>query len=206
MNIKIPLDLGFCDVFTGDCSGERTPTGAVRMGLRPGPHRPRGESGIGARTVFTATSDRVDGLPREHDDNGESANVTGNRGGRRVRPGPLHLRVVRETGTCWSVRRARGNPQPADGPAEQPGTLDAFGQRAVRRLRARCTQRRGGSGAEGTVATPTGLSEVGSVRHQDRGLGQPGQRDLVPRVRGRATGVESEKRHRPPRRKARRAM
>ena len=79
MNLKIPLDLRFCQVFTGVCSGERTPTGAVRMGLRPGPHRPRGESGIGAWTVFTATSDRVGGLPREHDDNDESANVTGNR-------------------------------------------------------------------------------------------------------------------------------
>ncbi len=87
MNLKIPLDQGLCGVFTDARSGERTPTGAVRRGLRPSPHRSRGESGFGARTVFTATSDRAVGLLREAGGNDESATVTGNRGGRRVRPG-----------------------------------------------------------------------------------------------------------------------
>ncbi len=43
-----------------------------------------------------------------------------------------------------------------------------------------CGQRSRGRGAEGTGATPTGPSEVGSDWRQDRGLGQPGQRETVP--------------------------
>ncbi len=141
---KYHLTRGYCGVFTDARSGERTPTGAVRRGLRPSPHRSRGESGIGARTVFTATSDRAVGLLREDEGNDESANVTGDRGGRRVRPGRRHLRVAAETETCWIVRRARGNPQPASGSARRPGTLGAFGRRVICRLRVawcvtRCT-------------------------------------------------------------------
>jgi hypothetical protein len=81
VNLKIPLDQAFSGVFTDARSGERTPTGAVRRGLRPSPHRSRGESGIGTRTVFTATSDRAAGLLREHGSNDESATVTGDRAG-----------------------------------------------------------------------------------------------------------------------------
>ena len=136
MNSKIPLDLGFCEVFTDARSGERTPTGAVRRGLRPSPHRSRGESGIGARTVFTATSDRAVGLPREDESNDESANAAGDRGGRRVRPGRRRLRVAAETETCWSVRRARGNLQSEGATARRPGTLGAFGRRVTCRPRA----------------------------------------------------------------------
>jgi hypothetical protein len=84
---EIPLDQAFCVVFTDVRSGERTPTGAVRRGLRPSPHRSRGESGIGAWTVFTATSDRAVGLLREVDGNDESATATGDRSGSRIRPG-----------------------------------------------------------------------------------------------------------------------
>jgi len=108
----------------------RRPGGEDRASARLA--SPARSSGIGTRTVFTATSDRAVGLLREVGGNDESANVTGNRGERRVRPGRHHLRVVAETETCWIVRRARGNPQPASGAARQPGTLDAFGRTSVR--------------------------------------------------------------------------
>ena len=42
MFFERPLDQGLCDVFTDARSGQRTPTGAVRRGLRPSPHRRRG--------------------------------------------------------------------------------------------------------------------------------------------------------------------
>jgi hypothetical protein len=42
VNLELPLDQVFSDVFTDARSGERTPTGAVRRGLRPSPHRSRG--------------------------------------------------------------------------------------------------------------------------------------------------------------------
>ncbi len=175
MNLKIPLDLGFSDVFTDARSGERTPTGAVRRGLRPSPHRSRGGSGLGARTVFTATSDRAVGLLREDGSNAESANVTGNRGGRRVRPGSCHLRVGRETETCWSVRRVRGNPQPADGTARRPSTLDVFGRQVIHGLRGvdgtsptgalRCTSGRGvGNGVVVEEPKELGPPQLDSVR------------------------------------------
>ncbi len=82
--------------------------------------------------MFTATSDRAVGLPREIGGNDESADVAGNRDGRRVRPGRRRLRVAAETETCWIVRRARGNPQPASGVARRPGMLVAFGRTSVR--------------------------------------------------------------------------
>ena len=102
MNLKIPLDQAFSGVFTDVRSGERTPTGAVRRGLRPSPHRSRGESGIGARTVFTATSH---GLP---DSLGRSGATTSRRPPREIGAGVGsdracgHLRVTEETETCWA--------------------------------------------------------------------------------------------------------
>ena len=133
MFFEIPLDLGFCGVFTDARSGERTPTGAVRRGLRPSPRRSRGaaesEHGQCSRPPRTGLSDSFGSV----DGNDESANVVGNQGGRRVRPGRRRLRAAAETETCWIVRRARGNPQPASGTARQPGTLVAFGRTSVRR-------------------------------------------------------------------------
>ena len=172
--------------------------------------------------MFTATSDRADGLLRESGSNDESANVTGNRGGRRVRPGPGHLRVARETETCWSVRRAWGNPQPADGSAKQPGTLRAFGHWVdlppsgggchatfgctLVHVRVTCRQRR--CGEEPKELGPPQLDSAKSVPIGARtdGTGNRVSVKRCRRVRGRETGVESETRHRPPRRKARRAM
>jgi hypothetical protein len=81
------------------------PTGAVRRGLRPSPHRSRGESGAGAWTVFTAISDRAVGL----------LGVRRQRrvGGRHGKPGrssgqtgpAVTFGWSRETETCWYVRR-----------------------------------------------------------------------------------------------------
>lgn len=191
MFFEIPLDLGFCSRFTDARSGERTPTGAVRRGLRPSPHRSRGaaesEHGQCSRPPRTGLSDSFGSV----DGNDESADVAGNRGGRRVRPGRRRLRAAAETETCWIVRRARGNPQPASGTARQPGTLVAFRAHLGAQVGAEQATE-SWEGAEGTGATPTGLSESGSWR-QDRRLGQPGQREAVPRVRGRETGVESER-------------
>jgi hypothetical protein len=219
---EIPLDQVFSGVFTDARSGERTPTGAVRRGLRPDPHRSRGaaESGHGqcSRPPRTGRSSSF----------GRSAATTGRRASRVTVAGVGsdraggHLRVASETEACWSVRPGTGRPaagrvvRRSDRARSSPS-----GGGRVRHLRVgygvpppgalRCTrrgdpQRSGGRGAEGTGATPTGLSEVGSDWHQDRGLGQPGQREAVPRVRDRETGVESDTRHRPPRRTARRAM
>ena len=109
MIFEIPLDLGFCEVFTGHRSGERTPTGTVRKGLRPIPHRPRGESGIGARTVFTATSNRAGGLLRETGGDGEVARSRRNWGHpnwtQRVR---FHGTRNEGSGNRVSVKRCHG--------------------------------------------------------------------------------------------------
>ena len=106
--------------------------------------------------------------------------------------------------------------------SRQPGTLRTFGIRVICRLRAtggtspsgaplvharvRFRQRSCGEGAEGTGATPTGLSEIGSDWHQDRWHGQPGQRVAVPTGSRPGNRCRIRTRHRPPRRKARRAM
>jgi hypothetical protein len=62
---EIPLDQGFSAVFTDARSGERTPTGAVRRGLRPSPHRSRGEAesdhGQCSRPPRTGLSDSFGG-------------------------------------------------------------------------------------------------------------------------------------------------
>ena len=182
MNSKIPLDQGLSGVFTDARSGERMPTGAVRRGLRPSPHRSRGESGIGARTVFTATSDRAVGLLREAGSYDESANVSRDRGGRRVRPGRRDLRVATETETCWSVRRARGNPQPTNGAARRPGTLTAFGWRATCHLR-----------VVGGTSLSGGMQATESWLRSRRNWGHPnwtqrGRFLMAPGPRARATG------------------
>ncbi len=222
MFFEIPLDQGLSGVFTDARSGERTPTGAVRRGLRPSPHRPRGGSGVGTRTVFTATSNRVGGLLREDGNDDESASATGDRGERRVRPGRRRLRVASETETCWCVRRARGNPSSTNATARQPGTLGALGHRVINRLRAadgtsppgalRCTCGWGaGNGVVVKEPKELGPPQLDSARSVPIGARTEGSGNRVSvkrcqRIRDRATGVVSDTRHRPPRRKARRAM
>ncbi len=222
MNFKIPLDLGFCAVFTDPRSGERTPTGAVRRGLRPSPHRSRGASGIGARTVFTATSKRADELLRERGGNDESANVTGNRGGRRVRPG--RRSPSGDVGDGGLLERSEGTGQPAAGgwfgeaighaqslralgdlPPSGGGWHSAFGCTSVH-MRVRCRQRSCGRGAEGTGPPQLDSAKSVPIGARTNGTGNRVSVKRCQRVRGRETGVESETRHRPPRRKARRAM
>jgi hypothetical protein len=89
----------------------------------------RGESGIGARTVFTATSDRAVGLLREDGSNGESANVAGDRGGRRVRPG---LRPPSgDVGDGDLLERSTGTGKPAAGERCGETTGHARGPRAT---------------------------------------------------------------------------
>jgi hypothetical protein len=70
--------------------------------------------------VFTATSDRAVGLPREDGSNDESVHVTGNRGGRRVRPGPR------------APSGGRGRRRPAEGfdATGQPGAGGASARRS----------------------------------------------------------------------------
>jgi hypothetical protein len=71
--------------------------------------------------VFTATSHRADGLLREVGGNDESANVTGDRGERRVRPGRGRLRVASETEACWNDRQGTGQPAAGERIGETTG-------------------------------------------------------------------------------------
>ena len=110
MFFEIPLDQGFSGVFTDARSGERTPTGAVRMGLRLDPRRSRGaaESGHGqcSRPPRTGRSGSF----------GRPAATTGRRPSRETGAGvgsdraDGRLRVASETGACWSVRLGTGQP------------------------------------------------------------------------------------------------
>lgn len=71
--------------------------------------------------MFTATSQRADGLLREVGGNDESAHVAGDRGGRRVRPGRGHLRVASETEACWNDRQGTGQPAAGERIGETTG-------------------------------------------------------------------------------------
>ena len=172
MFFEIPLDQVFCAVFTDARSEERTPIGAVRRGLRPSPHRSRGGSGVGARTVFTATSDRAVGLLREGGGNDESATATGDRSGSRVRPG----------------RRSPSGGGRKRRPAGAFGRCGATrGRRAVRR-----GDRVRRASSDGRWATELWLRSRRNWGHPNwtqrgrfrlapgPGHGQPGQREAVP--------------------------
>lgn len=213
MDSKIPLDLGLCAVFTDARSGERTPTGAVRRGLRPSPHRSRGAADRNTDSVhghlgpgcLTPSGEREQ--RRVGDRRGRPGRASGQTGPAAPSGGvgdgdPLERSTISGRPVvgerCGETTGRARHPRVA-------GDLAPSGGRNTL-LSGGVWQRRRGIGAGGTGATPTGPSEVDSVWHQDRGLGQPGQREAVPRVRDRETGVESETRHRPPRRKARRAM
>ena len=130
MFFEIPLDQVFSGVFTDARSGERTPTGAVRRGLRPDPRRSRGaaepEYGQCSRPSRTGRSDSS-----ECGGNDESAGVTGDRGGRRVRPG--RRSPPGGVGDGGLLERSYGHGATrsrASGSAKQPGTFVAFGRRA----------------------------------------------------------------------------
>ena len=110
--------------------------------------------------MFTSTSDRAVGFLRGFGGNDESANVAGDRGGRRVGPRRRRLRVAAETETCWTVRRARGNPQPAKGSARRPGRFVAFGRTSVRR---ETPGRQGSRGKEPKELGPPQLDSARSV-------------------------------------------
>lgn len=206
MFFEIPLDQGFCTLFTDPRSGERTPTGVVRTGLRPIPHRPRGESGIGARTVFTAISDRVTVGFRVDGGNDESANVTGDRGGRRVRPDPRSPPGGRGRRRPAGAFGGSGQPVPRGVAARRPGTPSPSGGGG-------CSTFGSGAGNGVMAQEPKDLGppQLDSVRSVPIGTRTEGSGNRVSvnrcqRRRDRATGVRSETRHRPPRRKARRAM
>ena len=110
--------------------------------------------------MFTATSHRAVGLLREDGSDDESANVSGDRGGRRVRPSRRRLRAAAETETCWIARRARGHPQPTGDAARRPGTLDAVECTSVH-AQVWCVQR--GRGKEPKELGPPQLDSAKSV-------------------------------------------
>ena len=103
MILKIPLDLGFCDVFTEHRSEQRMRTGAMRRGFRFVEVQPTSfttHSGIGAGQCSPAISDRVLGRRKSSWGNGESASGAGNCegvGSNRVDGQPS------ATATCWGV-------------------------------------------------------------------------------------------------------
>lgn len=170
MFFGIPLDLRFSEVFNDICSGERTPTGAVRRGLRPDPHRRRGAAESeqdsvhghlrpGPRFAFGWSGEDGESAP------GRGTAQAGSRSG--VRSDRVVVRPqgrTAKTETCWVVRETG-----------RVGEADRTGSRPSGRVR----ETGQWCGAEGPGATPTGLREDGSDWHQLRGLGQPGQRETV---------------------------
>jgi hypothetical protein len=164
---EIPLDLGFCGVFTVLRPGQRTPTGAVRAEFRRhgfdrvvgfGPRRRRGAAEPGRGTVFTG---HLRPGRRATVGNGESASEQAT------------AMASGQTGPTGNRRQRR----PA-GPLGQPR-----GVGEADRAHGRPWATESWFGADGSGATPTGLGEVGSDWHQDRWLGRPGQRGSVATVR-----------------------
>ncbi len=171
---EIPLDLGFSTVFTAIRSGKRTQTGAVRAGLRLGPHRRRSAAESGREQCSPATSDRVDGQPSatgsrrsgagDCDRRRVETGLTGNRGRRTT------CRHARETGWVGEADRAYGQPW-------------ATGQ---------------WFGAEGSGATPTGPGEGVPIGTRTDGSGNRVSMEQWQRSARRETGERSENGHRPP--------
>ena len=196
MILKIPLDLGFCDVFTEHRSEQRMRTGAMRRGFRFVEVQPTSlttHSGIGAGQCSPAISDRV--LGRRKPSWGQRGVGVRSRRLRRRRVEPGRRATVGNGDLLGRVRvilRGRtgraGEATGSVGGASRPGATGQW------------------FGAEGSGATPTGLREDGSDWHQDRWLGQPGQRESVTTGSGAGNRCRFRTRHRPPRRKARRAM
>jgi hypothetical protein len=196
--MKIPLDLGLSAVFTDSRSGQRTSTGAVRMEFRLDPCRSRGaagsEHGQCSRPPRTGLSDPFGG----------SAATTSRRSPRETGAGAGsdrardHLRVVEGNGDLLerssAARRLAVSGRDSEA-NEFAGHLRVVGERGSR-----------GEEPKDLGPIPTGPSEVGSDWRQDRGLGQPGQREAVPTGSRLGNRRRVRTRHRPPRRKARRAM
>lgn len=196
MCLEIPLDQAFCCGLTGVRSGERTPIRTVRTGLRPNPHR----------------------LRRKRNRNMDSVHGHLGPGHRRLRPkaATTSRRSFRETGADVGSDRARdhlrvvarnGDLLERQGFGVTPGCRTVRrGHRVLRRLR---TAKSNGV----VVQEPTELmpSQLASAKWVPIGTRIEGSGNRVSakrcrRVRGRETGVGPETRHRPPRRKARRAM
>lgn len=103
-----------------------------------------------------------------------------------------------ETEICWSVRRVRGNSQSVSGAARRSGSQAIFGWSV-------------GNGAVVEEPKELGPPQLDSARSVPIGTRTDGTGNRVSvkrcqRSRDQETGAESETRHRPPRRKARRAM
>jgi hypothetical protein len=181
VNLKIPLDQVFSGVFTDARSGERTPTGAVRRGLRPSPHRSRGtaepEHGQCSRPPRT-------GLPNSF---GRKGATTSRRPSRETvrasgQTGPAPPSGDVGNGDLLERSRVRGNLSSANGAARRPGRLVALGRRATWRLRAA-----GGTSLSG------GTHATGSWSRSRRNWGHPnwtqrGRFRRAPGPRARATG------------------
>jgi hypothetical protein len=127
---EIPLDQGFRAVFTDARSGERTPTGAVRRGLRPSPHRSRGaaESEHGQRSRPPRAERRGPPGARRSDRVGDRHRETG--GGRRVRPGRRPPSGGRRRRRPAGAVDGTGRPVPAEASARRRGSGPAFGWEA----------------------------------------------------------------------------
>ena len=103
VSFEKPLDARFYPVFTGQRSEERTPNGAVRMGLRPKSHTADEAQRIQNRTELTAISDRVRTAP-----SGETRTTGSRHRDRATGQGARSNRVARclresgEDGDLWS--------------------------------------------------------------------------------------------------------
>jgi hypothetical protein len=167
-----------------------------RSGARPAPLTRR--SGAGARTVFTAISDRAVGL----------LGVRRQRrvGGRHGRP----WRASGQTGPAVTFGWAEGDgdlPDRAEvtrrlGIDERTG--EATG--STGRLRAAGGQRSGGEEPKELGPPQLDSAKPVPIGTRTEGSGNRVSVERCRRIRGRAAGIESETRHRPPRHSARRAM
>ncbi len=166
--MKIPLDLGFCNVLTEHRSEQRMRTGAVRRGF---------PASVGpAHTVHDVEAgseqDRFTGHLRPGSSGTKSVGATRSRRPEQAtakasgQTGPTgNRRRRRPAGACRATLRGRtGRAGEATGHAGDASRLRATAQ---------------WYGADGSGATPTGLGEDGSDWHQDRWHGQPGQRESV---------------------------
>jgi hypothetical protein len=182
---EIPLDQGFCEVFTWSRSGERTPTGAVRMEFRLDPCRSRGtaesEHGQCSRPPRTGLSDPF----------GASTATTSRRTPRETGAGVGsdrahgHLRVVESDGDL--LERSSEARKLAVG--ERDGEANEFDGHL------RVVGGRGSRGVEPKDLGPPQLDPARSVPIGTRteGSGNRVSVNRCQRVRDRATGVESER-------------
>ncbi len=181
MNLKIPLDQGLCAVFTDARSGERTPTGAVRRGLRPSPHRSRGEAetehGQCSRPPRTGLSDSL-GSPRATTSRRTPRETGADVGSDRACG---HLRVARRRRPAGAFD-GTGQLEPKSGAARRPSTLATLGWEATCCLRAA-----GGASLSGDVrATESWLRSRRNWGHPN--WTQRGRFRLAPGPMARATG------------------